>query len=343
MNITTTTWERDAATLEKVWGIHLPGAQKYINRANDADLSPPLTTANNGIPAQFTTLVDPELIKILVAPVRAAEIYGEMQRGTWIDKTMMFKVEEYAGSVSAYGDFNTNGRANININYPQRQQFIYESSAEWGDQEQSTDSLIGINTATEKRNAVALLFAKTQNRIYFYGIQGLQTYGTLTDPNLPSPIQPTQKASGSYSWEDATPLEIYNDVLMLVKNLMNRTKGILTSMDYSDTMTLAVSSNSLAMLSKANDFGLLPETLIQKRFPNMRIMSAPELSTEAGELVQLFIDSYLGTRTFTCGFSEKFRSHGIVRQFKSFHETFSQGSWGSLLKRPILVTQMLGV
>jgi hypothetical protein len=53
------------------------------NFALAMDAQPQMVTANNaGIPAYFTNYVDPELIRVLVTPMKAAEIIGEVKKAT---------------------------------------------------------------------------------------------------------------------------------------------------------------------------------------------------------------------------------------------------------------------
>ncbi len=82
--------ERISATLRRsqreIWHC-LPGAKDYLkpefaeNFALAMDAQPQMVTANNaGIPACFTNYVDPELIRVLVTPMKAAEIIGEVKK-----------------------------------------------------------------------------------------------------------------------------------------------------------------------------------------------------------------------------------------------------------------------
>lgn len=98
-------------------GIYLPGAKSYVTeefKRNSLalDAQPALaTTSNAGIPAFLTTLIDPEVYKILFSPTAAAEVLGEVRKGTWVDQTAMFPVVEATGEVSSYGDYNENGKS----------------------------------------------------------------------------------------------------------------------------------------------------------------------------------------------------------------------------------------
>ncbi|CAI3933514.1 major capsid family protein [Commensalibacter communis] len=348
MSIQTTTWARDREVLQSEFGIHLPTVLGYTSevRANDAAIFTPVTTANIGVPSQFTTYLDPRIIEILTAPLMAAEIYGEGQRGTWVDDTMEFVVLENVGEVAQYGDFNKSGRADVNTNFPQRQQFIVQTFLEVGDREQARAERINVDLASKKRIAAVETLNEWQNQSYFFGVKNLKNYGTLNDPNLSPPIAPKTKSSGSVGWEKATALEIYEDIQQLYNELQSRNKGIvnLNNAVRTDARLKLVIPNSIqGYLLKTNEYGLTVLDNLKKNYPNLIQTSAPQLELESGNLVQLFVENYQGIDTFTCMFSEKLRSHGIFRESSSISEKLTQGSWGSILTRPTLVAQMIGV
>ncbi|RCJ52297.1 DUF2184 domain-containing protein, partial [Klebsiella pneumoniae] len=109
-------FQRHYAAASRKYGIVLPGAKDYLKPefpesfALAMDAQPQMVTANNaGIPAYFTNYVDPELIRVLVTPMKAAEIIGEVKKGDWTTLTSQFPIVESTGETSAYGDFNNNG------------------------------------------------------------------------------------------------------------------------------------------------------------------------------------------------------------------------------------------
>jgi hypothetical protein len=55
------------------------------------DAQPALTTApNSAVPFQLTNFIDPQVFKILFSPNKAAQILGEIRKGSWLDDTAMF-------------------------------------------------------------------------------------------------------------------------------------------------------------------------------------------------------------------------------------------------------------
>src|SRR5438067_11142266 len=74
------------------------------------DAQPGLVTASSsGIPAFLTNYMDPNVIMTLIAPMRAAEILGEAQKGNWITDNAMLTIVEYTVEVSSYDEYSTRG------------------------------------------------------------------------------------------------------------------------------------------------------------------------------------------------------------------------------------------
>jgi hypothetical protein len=298
------------------------------------DAQPELVTvSNSGIPAFLSNYLDPALIEVLVTPMKAAEIAGETKKGDWVTTVTTFIVVESDGEVSAYGDYSNAGNADSNTNFPQRQSFHYQTFTRWGEKELAYTGLAGIDLASRKNVASALVLNKFQNKTYFFGVAGLQLYGLLNDPNLLPPIvNPTP-------WDAATADQVFESFRQLYAQAVRQANGLL---DRNERMTAAMSPGYEANLIKTNQFGLNVYDLITKNFPNLTIKTAPEYSTASGELVQLIIENYEGTETLTAAFTEKMRAHAVVVGSSNFSQKKSQGTWGTVIKRPIFVAQMLG-
>jgi hypothetical protein len=72
---------QELVQLERDFGIHMPATVQDFLPDLAMDAQPALLTANNaGVPAWLTNYVDPELVRILVAPMKAALILGGEQR-----------------------------------------------------------------------------------------------------------------------------------------------------------------------------------------------------------------------------------------------------------------------
>ena len=315
---------------------------RYAANGFACDAQPTLiTTSNSGIPAFLSTYIDPKLIEILVAPMKAAEIVGsEVKKGDWTTETAMFPVVESTGVVSSYGDFSNNGVAGANSEFPQRQSYQYQVVTQWGERELDKAALARIDWANRLNIASILTLNKYQNKTYFFGVSGLQNYGLLNDPNLVAAITPYTKVAGGTTWAVATAIEVLSDVTKLYKQLVSQSNGLV---ELDTKMTLSMSPASEAELTKTSDFNVNVFDRLKKNYPNMTIKTAPEFATTSGNLVQLMVDEYEGQRTVDVAFTEKLRAHPIVIDMSSFKQKKSQGTWGAIVYRPALLAQMLGV
>lgn len=331
-------------------GIHFPdgsvlqlnGVAKNLAYAMDAQ--PALvTTSSSGIPAFLSTGVDPKIIEVLYSPMRAAEICGgEEKFGDWVTSTWMFPVIENTGETTAYGDHNESGTSGANVNFVQRQSFHFQTNTSWGMQELDRMGLAKIDYANRLNVASVLALNKFQNKSYFFGIAGLQNYGLLNSPALSTPISPAAKAYGGVLWSNAntTANEVLEDVRALFAKLQLQAGGMV-SLD--STMTLALSPNAEVALTKTNIYNVNVADLLKKNFPNMVVKSAPEYATAGGELVQLIVTEMEGQRTATCGFTDKLRTFPVIIGSSNFKQKKSMGTWGTIIARPFLIAQLLGV
>jgi hypothetical protein len=115
---------------------------------------------------------------------------------------------------------------------------------------------------------------------------------------------------------------------------------------------LAMSPGSEVALTATNSFNVNVSDLLKKNFPNITVKTAVQygvLSSSnpqgitGGNLVQMIADAVEGQQTGYCAFSEKMRSHPIVRQLSSFQQKVTAGTWGAIVRQPFGISQMLGV
>lgn len=301
------------------------------------------TTLNAGVLLASVSIIDPEVIRTLFTPMRAAEIMGgEAQKGSWIDQVAYFPMVEPTGLVASYGDYNNNGNVDANESWNWRQPYTWQSFKRWGEQQLERWGAAGLNYAAELDNAMALTFGKFKNKTYFYGVSGLVNYGLLNDPSLPNTISPNVKTitTDGSRWTYATALEIFNDVKKLYTQLVTQMGG---NVEMTDAMTLVLSTTRQPALLTTNDFGLNVEDMLKKAFPNLKIKAAPEYTTGSGELLMLMKDDVDGKRTAYPAYTELMRAHALVTHSSSWSQKNSAGTWGTILRFPIAVARMLDI
>lgn len=337
---------QDLAMLEKRFGIVFPGAQDYLPDGFRADYGlamdaagPLVTVSNSGIPGYLLNYIDPELTRVLTTPMQGAVILGESKKGDWTTLTATFPVVESTGEVSSYGDFNNNGRAGANTNFPQRQSYHYQTMTEWGERELDMAGQAKINWASELNIASALVLNKFQDNSYFFGIAGLQNYGLLNDPNLSAPVAPIS-VGGVTLWSGKDGQGVYDDIVKIYGQLVTQTRGLVTRRD---KLKLCMSPEIEVNLTKTNQFNVNVSDMLAKNFPNLTVETAVQYATGSGQLVQLIADSIEGQNVGTAAFTEKMRAHAIVRDTSSFKQKKSQGTWGAVIKVPMAIASMIGV
>ena len=343
-------------------GVTLPGVRAYMpeefkrNFDLAMDAVPAIQTdPNSAVPAFLTTMIDPKIFEVLFAPNRAAIIAGEERKGTWLDETAMFPTVEHTGEVSSYGDWSENGRAGVNTNWPQRQAYLYQTIKEYGDRELERAGLARINWVSEIDKAAATVLNKYANLTYFFGVQGLQNYGLLNDPNLGASLTPATKAAGGTKWISsagvvvATANEVFTDIQSMFYQLVTQTGGLVEA---DSQLVLAMSPASEVALTATNTFNVNVFDLLKKNFPNIRFETAVQYGASSasnpqgvvgGSVVQLIADSIEGQETAYCAFNEKLREFPVKVELSSFKQKMIQGTWGCVVRMPIAIAQMQGV
>jgi hypothetical protein len=353
-------WMADAGMLA-ARGVHFPAATTYLpdewkqNFALAMDALPTaFTDPNAGVPAILTTVVDPEVVRVIFTPNRAAEIFGEQKKGSWTDDTMMFNVVEQTGEVSAYGDYNENGRASVNQSWVYRQNYLFQVIEEYGDREMERANLTRLNFVAETDAAAATVMNKFANLTYHFGVAGLQNYGVINDPSLPAAITPATKAATGVKWTNngaivATASEVYADLQALYLQLVTQTQG---EVKMDDQFILIVPPQAQVGITAVNSFNVSVTDLLKKNFPNIEIVSDPlygavaannPQGVVAGNTVQLIAKTINGQKTAYVAFSEKMRAHPIVRGVSSQKKKVTGGTWGAIIRYPLAVAQMVGV
>lgn len=301
------------------------------------DAQPALVTVSNaGVPSYMTNYVDPQLIEVLLTPNQAAEIAGEAKKGDWTTLTATFPVIESTGQVSSYDDFGNNGTSGVNANFPQRQSYHFQTNTIWGERELAIAGEARIDWASRLNIASAITIDKARNKIYFFGVTGLQNYGLLNDPNLIAPIGP----AGGTTWATKAAEAIAEDVRLIFAQLQTQARGLV---NHKSKMTLAMSPEIETTLLKTNQFNVNVLDILKKNFPNMEVKTAVEYNTGSGQLVQMIVDNVEGQQVVTAAFTEKMRAHAIERKTSSFLQKKSAGAWGSILFQPFAIAQMIGV
>jgi hypothetical protein len=341
--------------------IPLPSVRAYVpdgwkrNFMLAQDAQPSLITdPNSAVPAMLTTLIDPEVYKIVMAPCEMADIFGEQQRGSWLDETNMFPTAERTGYTSSYADFAENGRAGMNVNWPQRQSYLFQVMLEYGEREVERAGLARINWVSELQGAAAWAENNFLNLTYAYGVLGLQNYGLLNDPGLSAALTPAPKAAGGVKWVlngviNATANEVYADIQSMFIKLVQQSNGVIKA---KSKLVLAMSPQSEVALTATNTFNVNVYDLIKKNFPSLEVRTAIQYGAKsstnpqgnaAGELVQMIAEEAEGQKTGYMSFPVKAKSGPVIQATSSWKQKITAGTWGAIVRQPFGIAQMVGV
>lgn len=356
-------WREDAPVFAQR-GLIVGDAKGYLPEAFKTDFrlaqmamdaQPSLSTApNSAVPAFLTNWVDPEMVEVLFAANQMAEIFTEEKKGDWTTQTAFFPMVEHTGEVSSYGDYNENGSSGANVNWPQRQSYLYQTFKEYGELELDRMGLAKLSWVAEQDRAAALAMNKYENLSYAFGISGLQTYGALNDPNLPASLSPAPKSYGGSKWivngvVVATANEIFTDIQSMFLALVNQSSGLV---DAKSKITLAMAPAVAMALTTTNSFAVNVEDLLKKNFPNLTVKTAVQYGATsasnnqgnpAGNLIQMIATAVEGQKTASVAFNEKLRAHKIVIGASSYRQKLTGGTWGAIIKQPFAISSMLGV
>jgi hypothetical protein len=241
------------------------------------------------------------------------------------------------------------------MNFPARQNYLFQTREDFGDREIERAALGRINLVSEKDMAAATVMSKFMNTVGFFGIQGMQNYGLFTDPLLQPSLTPATKAAGGTTWfttggsPNATPNEVYNDFLSLWQRLVIQTGGNISK---DDELVLCVSPSLEPAMDFANSFNVTTTDLIKKGFPRLKIVTAVQYGAQtagnpqgvlAGNFMQLIAKSIDGQETGFLAFSEKMRTFPIVRTESAWSKKVAGATWGFVLRIPVAVASMIGV
>lgn len=334
--------EREALRKMREKGFIFDGAKGLITKktidriARDSMITPP----NSGVPAVFTTYVDPKVVDILTAPTNAREIFGEVKKGDWTNSGSLFKAIEATGQSTAYTDFGNGATADVNVTYPYRENYLAQTHIRYGEQEMAVLGKAAVNLSAEKQRSAATIINIDTNKYYLLGVDGKEIYGLLNEPNLPASISPATVNTNVTKWEGKTTQQIYDDVLLLAAELFENSMGLINQ---SSDLVLAVSPGSNVLLGKATDYNVSVLDMLNKYFTNLSIVVLPELAQTSGTVVMLVARSVNGDKVAELAYSEKMRALRIVPHTSWYEQKYVFGTYGAIVYKPFAIATMTGV
>lgn len=327
----------------KARGIVFDGYKAFLNKDNKAGIAADaaaVTTVNGGVPSVFTSYLDSRVVEILLAARNARKIFPETKKGDWTNDFAVFRTVEAVGTVTPYTDFGNGASADTNITYPTRQQYIGQTTVRYGDLEQERTALAMLDLVAQKQISAATVIDVATNKINLLGVEGMDIYGIINDPNIPAALTPAS-VNGKTAWEDKTTQEVYDDILAMFAQIITASQG---RVDQNSDFVLAVAPSSAVQLGKATDYNVSVIDMVKKYAPNVEVVSLPELaSTTGGNSAMLIAKTVDGNPTGELGYSEKMRAMRLVPQSSYFEQKFAFGTYGAVIYYPFAIAKMTGV
>lgn len=313
------------------------------NLASDAAMS---TAPNIGAPIQLYTYLNPQVIETLFAVTNATKVFDRKKACDWEDEQAQFIVEEIAGSVSPYSDYSDGTQTDVNNTWPIRQNFRYQTTIKYGDLELAKAAKAKIDLAARKQLAASKIIARAENAFQIYGVAGMEIYGMLNDPNIPTAISPISVNSKS-TWADKIAADpdgaanlVYNDVNKLWAELTTNNGGHL---DVNAHIILCISNKMVSYLTQPNSYGKTAKVLLQENYPNIEFVQMPELTTDSGEMLYMVVKDLVNEEVGFAGFSQAFMLNQLVRGLSDYKQKAHAGTTGCVITRPSAVAVMTGI
>ena len=296
---------------------------------------------NASVPAYMRVYANPRVIEVLTAERAYRKIAPEVKNGDFTTSFTQFRSIEFTGETTPYGDYDGNGQVSTNANFPTRAQYRFQTTLRVGDLEQKMNAEAKIDLFAEKQRSASIALDIDFNRFALYGVEGKAVYGLLNDPSLNASITPVS-VGGQTAWTSKTATQEMADIAKLMGTLYGQAGG---HIDGSTNTKLLVSPQTDALLDKVNDYGITCREMIKKTYPNMTIITVPELynSTLGTSTIMVLADEILGQPVVEFGYTDKYYAHEIVRGLSFWEQKISAGTYGAIVQLPFAIATMTGV
>ena len=329
----------------------MDGAAREMAQVYGADsVQFPVTTPSIPGLVQFLQEWLPGQVHVMTAAREIDNFVGIKTAGYWEDEQVVQEVLEQTGYAVPYGDYTNVPFSNWNLTFAYRTVVRFELGMRVNNLEEARAGRVRVNSGQAKREAAGLALEIVRNLVGFNGYNSGNdnTYGFLSDPNLPAYVTASNGASSSALWANKTFLEIVKDIRQMIVNVRQNTKGVVDPEKVPTTLCLP--TNAVDYLSVTSDFGISVMDWIKKTYSKIRVVNAIQLNTANGGagVAILFADkvpdlSTDGGETFIQVVPAKFLVLGVAKLAKGYEEDYSNATAGVMCKRPYAVYRLSGI
>lgn len=345
-----------------------PGDEYSSSRVFNA--APAVTTPNVNVPLGAMNYIFPQDIEIRTAIKTADKIATRQKIGEWGGSKMItIKVKEFNGQVTPDDGFaNSTSRSTVNYSYITRGVFPF--AGYWGntDMGRTTAAAFGEDLKSDDVASLMSSLAIAQNQIFFTGVKekNLKTvgvdnpvYGLLNEPNLDgyntvanNGIDPS--GNKSTYWEYKTVNQIYNDVLIAYKELINKSGGNIVSEGISSLkgkIKLAISLGTYYLLKTVQSTGtqwISAYELIKNNLglQDEDIIPVPQFNgayNNEDVFYLIYEETGVYGPTILNIYQELIRAYPIFQQHSEISQKIASQVSGCIVRYPMFVTRYTGI
>jgi len=345
---------RDPKALAKLGiGMDSKFAKTAVALAMDAGIVTPVTPSAMGTPVQFLQEFLQGVVHILTTARRGDVLAPLVTAGNWHDEEIIQTILEHLGTPELYKDHGDIPVTSWNQTFDRRTIVRFELGLQVQKLEEARAGETQVNSAQEKRAAVALAFEILRNDIFFNGYNdgANRTYGFLNDPNLPAFVTVAVGAGATTEWSTKTVAERVTDIVTAASALRKQSGSQVDP--ESMALKLAVASGVKDLMNESDasfSNGMTVNEWLTKNYPNITVESIPEFDEANGgdNVFYLYAINVTGSGTDDgntviqiC--PSKMQALNSVTTVKGYEEGYTNATAGCYVKRGYAVYRGTGI
>ena len=313
-------------------------------------LQPTVTQGSIGTPIQFLQNWLPGFVFVATGARNIDDFIGIATIGDWSDEMIVQGILERVGLAQPYNEYAAVPFASWNTNFVYRSVVRFEMGIMVGNLEAARAGRMNVDDSGAKREAAMWMLEIQRNSVGFNGYNSGNngTYGFLNDPGLPNYVPVSNGIAGTPQWSTKTFLEICKDIRGALVSLRTNSQDIINPEQV--PLTLAVATAAVDWLSTTSDFGISVRDWLRKAYPNVRVVSAPQLNNASSNtnVFYLYADRIVdmstdGGAVWIQAVPAKFQVNGVQQLAKGYLEDYINATAGAFCKRPWAVVRRSGI
>lgn len=334
-------------------GMDAKFAKNAVAVAMDAGIVTPVTASALGTPVQFLQEFLQGVVHILTTARRGDVLAPLVTAGNWHDEEIVQTILEHLGTPELYKDHGDVPLTSWNQTFDRRTIVRFELGLQVQKLEEARAGETQVNSAQEKRAAVALAFEILRNDIFFNGFNSgaNRTFGFLNDPNLPAFVTVVLGGTGDTEWDTKTVAERVTDIVTAVAALRKQSGSQVDP--ESMALKLAVSADVKDLMNESDTSfsnGMTVNEWLTKNYPNITVESIPEFDEANGgdSIFYLYAINVAGSgtddgNTVVQIVPSKMQALNSVTTVKGYEEGFTNATAGCYVKRGYAVVRFTAI